>query len=171
MEGLILLLLLAMGGGGRGKGTGNGNGNGGTTGTGDTTGDGYTGGPAGPGSVPFGEPPGGCFLHYTTPAASVQGLMILGYTPMPMIWGPDGVLGTFDADPDPEVRQFQLDYNQASRSKWIGSDGGGIEPDGLMGTCTMAAMSNAAVARGEAAWRERYGFKPGAGTGFAPLEG
>lgn len=156
MEGLFLLLLLALGSGGRGNGTGNGNGNGGTTGNGDTTGDGYKGGPAGPGSVPAGNPPGGCRLVFSDPASTVQFLNLLGYTPAPAIFGPDGQLGTFDADPDPEVQQFQLDYNQASRSRWIGTNGGGLEPDGLMGRCTMAAMSNADVARGNAEWRARY---------------
>lgn len=153
MEALVLLLLLAMGGGGRGSnggGTGNGSGNGGGSGSG------YKGGPAGPGSVPNGDPPGGCRLAYASPAATVQALNLLGYTPIPEIWGPDAQLGTYDADPDPEVRQFQLDYNQASRSRWIGSNGGGITPDGLMGKCTMAAISNAQVARGVDAWRERY---------------
>jgi hypothetical protein len=154
VEGLILLLLFAVGGGGRGTtggGTGNGGGTGGGTGNG-----GWKGGPAGPGSVPSGDPPGGCRLVYQSPASTLQALNLLGYTPLPEIWGPDAQLGTMDADPDPEVQQFQLDYNQASRSKWIGSNGGGLSPDGLMGRCTMAAMSNAQVSQGAAAWRERY---------------
>ena len=161
MEGLVLLLLLALGGGGKGSG-GGGTGNGGTTGGG--SGNGNTGGPAGPGPIPGGDPPGGCRLAYTSPAETVAALNMLGYTPMPQIWGPDGQLGTFDADPDPEVRQFQLDYNDASRTKWIGSDAGGVEPDGLMGRCTMAAMSYADVAQGAAAWRARYMPKVGFGV-------
>lgn len=146
----MLLLLLALGMGGRGTGNGNGatgNGNG-------TTGNGHVG-PAGPGPVPAGNPPGGCRLVYQSPAATVQALNVLGYTPMPEIWGPDQQLGTFDADVDPEVRQFQLDYNHASRSRWLGNNAGGLEPDGLMGQCTMAAISYA-TSRGAEAWRERY---------------
>ncbi len=165
---LLLLFALGMGGGRNGNGNGNGTGNG--NGNGQQGGDEYIG-PADAGTVPYGDPPGGCFLHYTSPAASVQGLNLLGYTPMPMIWGPDNALGTYDADPDPEVLQFQLDYNHASRTKWIGSNGGGIEPDGLMGICTMAAMSNAAVARGPEAWRARYMYRLDSPGGLAPFEG
>ncbi len=167
-----LLLLLAVGLGSRGKGGGNGapNGNGGTgngngNGNGGTGngGDGYPGGPASVGPVPDGEPPGGCHLAFESPASTVSALNMLGYTPNPEIWGPDEVLGTYDADEDMEVRQFQLDYNQASRSGWLGNEpgwpgqyAGGLMPDGLMGRCTMAAMAHADVWRGAQAWRARY---------------
>ena len=160
MEGLLLLLLLALGGGskkgnGNGNGTGNGNGNG--------NGNGHVG-PAGVGPIPSGDPPGGCRLVYDSPEATVQALAMLGYTPMPEIWGPDRVLGTFDADEDLEVRQFQLDYNHASRSGWLGTmtngKAGGLMPDGLMGKCTMSAIEHAEVWQGADAWRVRYMPRP-----------
>lgn len=164
MEGLVLLLLLALGSGGKGS-NGGGTGNGGTNGGGSGSGDGYKGGPAGVGPIPTGDPPGGCALHYPSPEETVAMLNMLGYTPMPEVWGPDAQLGTFDADPDAEVRQFQLDYNQASRSKWVGPNAGGLMPDGMMGECTMAAMAHAEVYRGSQAWRDRYMHK--AVVGFA----
>ena len=147
MEGLVLLLLFALGmGGNRGTGNGgNGNGNGGGK-----------KGPAGPGSVPNGDPPGGCRLAYTSPEATVQGLNMLGYTPIVDIWGPDGVLGTFDVEVDSEVMQFQLDYNDASRSGMLGANAGGLTPDGMVGKCLMAAMQHVDVYVGAAAWQDRY---------------
>lgn len=157
MEGLVLLLLFALGGGGRG---GNGTSNGGGTGNGgDTKGDDYKGGPAGVGSRPAGDPPGGCRLIYDSPGNTSQALNMLGYSPLPDIWGPDKQLGTYDADPDPAVRQFQLDYNQASRSKWLGTGQGGLKVDGLMGKCVMAAMFNVRTGVGDTAWRDRYGIQ------------
>jgi hypothetical protein len=154
--GLVLLLLLALGMGGKGSGNGNGGGS-----NGGGNGNGWVG-PAGPGSVPSGDPPGGCRLVYSSPAATVQALNMLGYTPLPQIWGPDEQLGTFDATPDPEVRQFQQDYNQASRSNYLAS-AGGVSADGLMGKCTMAAIEYAAAQA--PAWRERYMHR--ATVGFA----
>lgn len=160
MEGLLLLLLLALGGGskkgnGNGTGTGNGNGNG--------NGNGHVG-PAGVGPIPSGDPPGGCRLVYDSPEATVQAMAMLGYTPMAEIWGPDAKLGTWDADSDIEVRQFQLDYNQASRSGWLGNmvngKAGGLTVDGFMGQCTMSAIEHADVYRGPEAWRERYMPRP-----------
>lgn len=155
MEGLVLLLLLALGSGGRGNGSGNGNGNG--------NGNGHIG-PAGVGPIPSGDSPGGCRLVYASPEATVQALAMLGYTPMPEIWGPDRVLGTEDAYPDAEVRQFQLDYNDASRSGWLGNmvngKAGGLTPDAMMGKCTMSAIEHAEVYRGADAWRARYMPRP-----------
>lgn len=149
----LLLLLLALGMGGKnGNGNGGGTSNGGNGGGG-TKDDGHVG-PAGPGSVPSGDPPGGCRLVYASPAATVQALNMLGYSPRPDVWGPDAQLGTYDADPDADVMQFQLDYNQASRSRFI-ANGGGITPDGLMGKCTMSAIEYA-QAQGELVWRDRY---------------
>jgi len=153
VEGLVLLLLFALGGGTRG---GNGTG---TTGGGDSKGDDYKGGPAGPGKRPAGDPPGGCRLVYHTPFITSQAMNMLGYQPLPNLWGPDQQLGTYDADPDPAVRQFQLDYNQASRSKWLGANAGGLKVDGLMGKCVMSAMLNVSTGRGDKAWRERYGVQ------------
>ena len=164
MEGLVLLLLFALGGGSSlgGNGTSNGGGGGG----GDSDGDGYKGGPAGPGSRPSGDPPGGCRLIYSTPQNTSQALNMLGYSPLPNIWGPDQELGTYDADPDPAVRQFQLDYNQASRSKWL-ANAGGLKVDGLMGKCVMAAMFNVRTGVGDTAWRERYGAQTASLVGTA----
>ncbi|HUU94319.1 MAG TPA: hypothetical protein VM487_01150 [Phycisphaerae bacterium] len=145
MEGLVLLLLLALGMGGN-RGTGNGGtGNGGSK-----------KGPARPGSVPSGDPPGGCRLAYTSPAATVQGLNMLGYTPIAEIWGPDGQLGTFDAEVDSEVMQFQLDYNDASRTGFLGPNAGGLTPDGMVGKCLMAGMEHVVSHVGAAAWQDRY---------------
>ena len=150
----FLLLLLAIGIGSRGKGGGNGanGGNGGNGGNGN----GYAGGPAGVGPIPNGTPPGGCRLAFTSPMSTLQAMNLLGYTPSPQIWGPDEQLGTFDADNDPEIRQFQLDYNQGSRSKYLGNNAGGLMPDGMMGKCTMAAMAHVDVWVGQSAWRDRY---------------
>lgn len=167
MEGLVLLLLFALGGGSSLGGNGSSNGGTGNGGNGDTTGDGYKGGPAGPGSRPSGDPPGGCRLIYETPANTAMALNMLGYSPLPDIWGPDQELGTYDADPDAAVRQFQLDYNQASRSKWLGTGQGGLKVDGLMGKCVMAAMFNVRTGVGDTAWRERYGVKVAALQGQA----
>lgn len=151
MEGLVLLLLFALAGGPRPTKPGDG----GNGKVGGLKTDNYPGGPAGVGPVPKGDPPGGCRLVYQTPAATLEALMLMGYSPLPQIWGPDGKLGTFDASADPDVRQFQLDYNQASRSRWIGN-AGGLATDGMMGRCTMAGMAHALAVRGAAAWRERY---------------
>lgn len=150
----VLLLLLALGMGGKSGSTNGGNGNGNGSGNGNGNGKDPHVGPAGVGPVPSGDPPGGCRLVYASPFATLQAMNLLGYTPLPEIWGPDEELGTFDADPDPEVRQFQLDYNHASRSKFL-NGAGGVTPDGLMGRCTMAAIEYA-TSSGEAAWRERY---------------
>jgi hypothetical protein len=163
VEGLVLLLLFALGGGSSLGGGGNG---GGTSGGGDSKGDDYKGGPAGPGSRPSGNPPGGCRQIYDSAGNTSQALNMLGYSPMPQIFGPDDKLGTYDADPDPAIRQFQLDYNQGSRSKYLGTNAGGLGTDGLMGKCTMAAMFHVRTSVGDIAWRERYA-KPTASLGNA----
>lgn len=152
MEGLVLLLLLALGMGGSG------NGSNGQTGGGKK-------GPAKGGSRPAGNPPGGCRLAYTTPAATVQGLNMLGYTPIPEIWGPDGVLGTFDVEIDPEVLQFQLDYNDASRTGFLGAGAGGLDPDGMVGECLMAGMEHVIAHVGAVAWQDRYSARTLGGLG------
>lgn len=151
MEGLVLLLLLALGGGGRPGGNGNG-----TTGGGGPSKDDGHKGPASVGPVPPGNPPGGCRLVYGTPESTLQALAMLGYTPLPEIWGPDEKLGTYDADVDPEIRQFQLDYNHASRTRFVGSNAGGLTPDGLMGKCGMAAIAHVMASVGANAWRDKY---------------
>jgi hypothetical protein len=100
-------------------------------------------------------------MVYQSPIDTLQALNLLGYSPFPDIWGPDQKLGTYDAPVDPEVRQFQMDFNQASRSRWLrapqGGPAGGLSPDGRMGRCTMAGMAYALSARGAEAWRARYG--------------
>jgi hypothetical protein len=122
-------------------------------------------GPAKGGPRPSGDPPGGCRLAYTSPAATVQGLNMLGYTPMAEIWGPDQQLGTFDAEVDPEVLQFQLDYNDASRTGFLGPNAGGLDPDGLVGKCLMAAMEHVVAYVGAAGWQDRYGARGLGGIG------
>jgi hypothetical protein len=131
-----------------GRGASGGGTNGGTGGG--------TKGPAGPGSRPAGDPPGGCRVLFTSPEATVQGLNMMGYTPMPEIWGPDQQLGTFDATPDPEVLQFQRDYNHASRTGFLGPSAGGVSTDGLMGKCTMAGIFHAQTYVGPEKWQDKY---------------
>ena len=148
MEWGVIILLLLLGGGGK-KGTGTGTTGGGSNGGGSK-------GPAKKGSRPSGDPPGGCALYFTSPEATVQGLNMLGYTPMPEIWGPDRMLGTYDADVDPEVMQFQVDYNDASRRGLRGPKSGGLKMDGLMGKCVMAGMNHVQVYLGAEAWQDQY---------------
>lgn len=104
---------------------------------------------------------------YNSPESTVQALAMLGYTPMPEIWGPDRQLGTEDADVDPEIRQFQLDYNHASRTRFVGSNAGGLTPDGMIGKCSMSAIAHVMASVGANAWREKYmpvvGFSPAGG--------
>jgi hypothetical protein len=90
---------------------------------------------------------------------------MLGYTPIVEIWGPDGVLGTFDVEVDPEVLQFQMDYNDASRTGFLGGGAGGLDTDGMVGKCLMAGMEHVVSHVGAAAWQDRYGARGLGGIG------
>ena len=106
-------------------------------------------GPAG--GRPAGDPPGGCAKHYTEGEAE-NILVGLNYNPQPGVFGPDGQLGTWDAAPDTEIQRFQGDYNRASAAGKIGANAGGLDADGFMGKCTMAAMKHAYDNYGPTTW-------------------
>lgn len=127
----LLLFLILLGLGRRGTGPAPGSGGGGA--------DQLPGRPPG---IPKGNPPGGCRRVYKTEDGFVQALNLLGYSPMPNPFGPDGKLGTGDATPDAEIAAFQLDYNSASRKGVLGPKAGGLVEDGMTGPCTMAGMSH-----------------------------
>ena len=60
--------------------------------------------------------------------------------------GPDGNLAGDDDVPNAEVKRFQKEYNAVSRSGRIGlltpsKSMGGLDPDGLVGACTLNAIS------------------------------
>ncbi len=112
---------------------------------------GFAGGAKKPGKLPgldtipqpAGNPPGGCRKVWATENATRVVLAGLGYNPGPAnIFGPDGKLGTGDAEPDNAIAQLQIDYNIASTKGLLGDDAGGLEMDGMMGPCTMAGMAH-----------------------------
>jgi len=60
--------------------------------------------------------------------------------------GPDGNLAGDDDVPNSEVKRFQNEYNAVSRSGRVGlltpsKKMGGLDPDGLVGPCTLNAIS------------------------------
>ena len=101
---------------------------------------------------PPGNPPGGCHKHYDEAGAEAV-LQALGYNPKPGVFGPDGQLGTYDAEPDPEIARFQNQYNGASGRGALGPNAGGLGVDGWMGKCTMAGMKHVYEYVGAAAWK------------------
>jgi hypothetical protein len=54
--------------------------------------------------------------------------------------GPDEKLGGGDDVPNAEVRRFQKDYNKVSLGGKFVPDMGGLDEDGLVGPCTLAAL-------------------------------
>lgn len=54
--------------------------------------------------------------------------------------GPDASLGGGDDVPNPEVTRFQRDYNAVSKWKQFMAGMGGLDPDGLVGPCTLNAI-------------------------------
>lgn len=54
--------------------------------------------------------------------------------------GPNGMLGGDDDVPNPEVTRFQRDYNAVSKDKQFLASMGGLDPDGLVGPCTLNAL-------------------------------
>ena len=103
-----------------------------------------------------GNPPGGCRQVWKTAEEAANAMNLLGYSPMPGLFGPDGKLGTFDADVDGEVLRFQQNYNHAA-NRSMAPDMGRLSEDGLMGGCTMAGMLYVFQAIGQDRWRQEYG--------------
>ncbi len=54
--------------------------------------------------------------------------------------GPDAALGGGDDVPNAQVKQFQKDYNKASRNNVLGSEMGGLWEDGFVGPCTLNGL-------------------------------
>lgn len=54
--------------------------------------------------------------------------------------GPNAALGGGDDVPNPEVTRFQRDYNAVSKWKQFMGNMGGLDPDGLVGPCTLNAI-------------------------------
>lgn len=110
---------------------------------------------------PAGDPPGGCLTfdpsRWPDRQAILDGFAQLGYQTPTLRdtmndLGPDGQLGGGDDIPNPEVAQFQRDYNEHSRRGHLGPGAGGLDVDGFVGPCTVNGLQHAIDTVGGANW-------------------